>query len=247
MSDPDRPPDLRSLAERRAITSRADFESLIGQRTPDVDKDDLILQLCDGRSVLDLGCIDHSAETALALGDRWLHRRISAVADSVVGLDMLGDDAAELNQLGYDIMVADAASFDLGRTFDVVVAGDLIEHLSNIGHFLECIDRHVTFDSVIVVTTPNPFNVEQITQAIFNHRTMVNTEHVVQIDPRAMFETVRRSPLEIIDFRWVDTRFHFELTGGRVARRVVNPLTRALMRRRPLIRRDYAVVLRRRR
>lgn len=223
------------------------FTALISERSLEVDKDDLILDLCAGKNVLDIGCIDHSAETALDLGDRWLHSRIRDVAQSVVGLDLLEDDAATLNDLGFNIVAGNAEDFDLGQNFDVVVAGDLIEHLSNIGMFLESVSRHLDPDSLMVVTTPNPFNIEQITQAIFRHRTMVNVEHSVQIDPKAMFQLVERSPLEIVHFRWIDTRFHFVLKGGRIARRIVNPLSRRLMNVRPLIRRDYAVVLRHRR
>jgi len=222
---------------------RKAYVSYVARLNETVPKEDFIVEMARGRSVLDLGCIDHSADTALALGDRWLHARLRSVAERVVGVDMLAADAEVLNARGYDIRVADVELLDLGDQFDLIVAGDLIEHLSNMGRFLEAVSRHMHDQTAFVVTTPNPFNVEQFTQALFHNRIAVNAEHTAWIDPRVMHELVSRSPLEIVDFAWIDTRFHFRLTRGRVLPRIVNPLHDLVMRRRPVLRTDYAVVL----
>jgi 2-polyprenyl-3-methyl-5-hydroxy-6-metoxy-1,4-benzoquinol methylase len=211
----------------------------------EVSKTALVEELCRGRSVLDLGCIDHSAETALALGHAWLHARIARVARSCVGVDVLADEARALNERGYDIRVADVEQLSLDATFEVIVAGDLIEHLSNIGTFLEAVSQHMDSTSVFIVTTPNPYNIEQVANGVFRNKTFVNEEHTVAIDPKAMYQLVARSPLAVADFRWVDTRFHFSLERV-VARHLVNPTMSWIMRRRPLVRRDYAVLLVRR-
>ena len=168
--------------------------------------------------------------------------RSARVAASLVGVDQLSDAAAELNRQGFDIRVEDVQDFDLGQTFDVVVAGDLIEHLSNIGEFLDAVSRHMHDGSLFIVTTPNPFNLEQAMNGVFRNKTFVNAEHTVGIDPKAMYQLVERSPLSIVDFSWVDTRFHFRLEKV-AARWVMNPLTEWIMKHRPLVRRDYAVVL----
>jgi SAM-dependent methyltransferase len=225
------------LSDRKVYVS---YVARLGQTVP---KDDFIIELARGRSVLDLGCIDHSADTALALGDKWLHGRLRGVAERLVGVDMLAADAEVLNGRGYDIRIADVESLDLGDQFDLIVAGDLIEHLSNVGRFLESVSRHMHDHSAFVVTTPNPFNVEQFTQGLFHNRIAVNPEHTAWIDPRVMHELISRSPLEIVDFAWIDTRFRVPLARGRVLPRIVNPLHDLVMRRRPVLRADYAVVL----
>jgi 2-polyprenyl-3-methyl-5-hydroxy-6-metoxy-1,4-benzoquinol methylase len=225
------------------LGDREVYARYVGNLTAVLSKDDFVTQMARGRRVLDLGCIDHDADEALARGDKWLHGRLRSVAEKLVGVDLLASDADALNARGYDIRVADVESFDLGEQFDLIVAGDLIEHLSNIGQFLDSVSRHMHDQSVFMVTTPNPFNVEQFSQALFRNRILVNSQHTVWIDPRVMHELISRSPLEIVDFRWIDTRFAFKLQGGRVVRRIVNPLNELLMQRRPLLRRDYAVVL----
>lgn len=223
------------------------FARLVGARGPVPPKEDWIVERARGRRVLDLGCIDHDVETALGLGERWLHRRLRDAAASLVGLDLLEDAAAALSaDHGYDIRHGDVETFDLGERFDLVVAGDLIEHLSNPGLFLERVAAHLDDGGQAVITTPNPFNVEQVLQAVFRDQLFVNPEHALWLDPRTMHQLVSRSPLRVVDFQWIDTRFHFRLKGGRVLRRLVNPLADVVMRRHPLVGRDYGVVLERR-
>jgi SAM-dependent methyltransferase len=222
---------------------RADFLKIVSSRTPEIPKERFILERCRSRTVLDLGCVDHTAETALSQGDDWLHKQICEVASAVVGVDIAQDAAAQLNDAGFNIVATDVEKLNLGTTFEVIVAGDLIEHLSNIGSFMDAVSKHMTPESRFIITTPNPFNMEQFTQGVFRQQTMVNDQHTVSIDPQAMFEIVRRSPFEITGFAWIDTRFHFRLKGGRLLRRIVNPVTALTMARRPLVRRDYAIVL----
>jgi SAM-dependent methyltransferase len=243
MSQPrgDRPSPLpRASVDLR---DRQRFVDYISTSREIVPKDQLLVSLARGRKVLDLGCIDHSADTALGLGTSWLHSQLRDAADELVGIDLLAGDAATLNERGYDIRVGDVEHLDLGETFDLAIAGDLIEHLSNPGLFLDSVARHLEPTSAFVITTPNPFNAEQFAQALFRNQIMANAEHTMWLDPRVMHELVSRSPFEIADFKWIDTRFHFVLKRGRFVRRVVNPLTRAAIRYRPILGRDFAVVL----
>ena len=43
------------------------------------------------------------------------------------------------------------------RKFDVVIAGDIIEHLSNPGQMLDGIKRFCTENTQVIITTPNAF------------------------------------------------------------------------------------------
>src|SRR5438067_3189052 len=123
-----------SLDEFMAYVSRA-------QALP--VKEDFICSLCSGKTVLDIGCVNHSFETALSLGDKWLHKRLKGVSKSLVGIDILESDAKKLNALGYNILVRNAENFELGKTFDVVNCGDIIEHVSNVGLFFSSIEKHM--------------------------------------------------------------------------------------------------------
>jgi 2-polyprenyl-3-methyl-5-hydroxy-6-metoxy-1,4-benzoquinol methylase len=225
-----------------------DLEELYGfvrRRTPVLDKGDLIAELSRGRRVLDLGCVNHRLEREGAGPGAWLHERIRAQAAEVVGLDILESAVEVLRSRGYRAVAADAQDFDLGETFDVVVAGDLVEHLSNIGSFFVAVERHMRPDSLFVLTTPNPFFVGRFVTAFARNFVSVNREHTVWMDPKVMYQAVSRSGLEIVAFSWLGTP-HQDLgirgLRGWLARRFVG----AVSRLRPVMRGDYAVVLRRR-
>ncbi|MDT8441698.1 MAG: methyltransferase domain-containing protein [Desulfuromonadales bacterium] len=208
-----------------------------------IDKNNLIVNLCQGKKVLDLGCIDHSFETANELGDSWLHKRIKGVARELVGIDILSEDIGELRKAGYDIREENVENFFLNETFETIVAGDLIEHLSNIGLFLESVRKHMTDDTLFIVTTPNPFSFEQMMKAVFNNKVSVNDQHTVWLNPHVCWELFTRASLRIVGFYWVDTRFKVKVRKRYIGA-WLNRLSEWVMLRKLLCRRDFAVILR---
>src|SRR3989344_4764139 len=104
------------------------------------DRYALIKKYCAGKDVLDVGCVDHNANEELE--NSWLHKIIKSVAKSVIGVDFEENEVQKLRAKGYNIVVGDVETVTIGKTFDVIVAGELIEHLSNPGLFLENMYRH---------------------------------------------------------------------------------------------------------
>lgn len=222
---------------------RTEFINRIARQRAVIDKAELICDICRGRRVLDVGCINHSAEVALDQGERWLHHRIKRVAGSATGLDLLAEDAAALNARGYEIIVGDAQAFDLNRTFDVVVAADLIEHITNAAGFLKSALSHMDEQSILVLTTPNPFDFSQMMQVLVRGRAVVNAEHTMWLDPGVMFETLQREGLRVTRFEWIesDPEYRPETWPTKLLERT----SAAVRRFRPLVRANYAVVAQR--
>jgi SAM-dependent methyltransferase len=229
---------------REAFRSRADFLEHVERRSQVVSKADFIVGLCRDKRVLDVGCIERSSEAALALGDDWLHHRISRVARATVGLDLLERDAAVLNARGYDVRTGNAERFDLGDRFDVVVASDLIEQLSDIGSFLNSAKRHMRPDSLFVITTPNPFNLEQAVRVGAANRVGLESPRTSWLDPSAAWELVTRHALEVVDFRWVVTRLEAGQQPPTLVEKVLTAPLDLMMWLRPLWRRDFALLMR---
>ena len=123
-----------------------------------VARDAFLADLVRGKRVLDLGAADAlhvelHRETGL-----WLHATLAAAAAECVGIDA---DAAAVERLraeGYDMRCGDVEALDLGAQFDVIVAGELIEHVRNVGRFLDSAARHLAPDGRLVLTTPNAFS-----------------------------------------------------------------------------------------
>lgn len=110
------------------------------------------------KTVLEIGPAELVGTVNLNKEDRWLHKRIATIAARVVGLEINEEQVQILSLRGYDIRLGDAEDFDLGEQFDVIVAGELIEHLSNPGQFLECARRHLRPGGILLLTTPNRFS-----------------------------------------------------------------------------------------
>jgi 2-polyprenyl-3-methyl-5-hydroxy-6-metoxy-1,4-benzoquinol methylase len=53
------------------------------------------------------------------------------------------------------IIVGNMESFQFDKQFDVIVAGDVIEHVDNQGLFLSNIKKHLKANGKLIITTPN--------------------------------------------------------------------------------------------
>ncbi|MFA5824717.1 MAG: methyltransferase domain-containing protein [Gallionellaceae bacterium] len=157
-----------------------------------VDKEKFIQGICTGKTVLDLGCIRHSADFALA-DPNWLHKKIKSVATKIVGIDYLPKEIEKLNAVGYEIIYADVTKpMELNETFDVIVAGDLIEHLVNFEGFFENCIRLLKPNGMLIITTPNPFYAAEFHYVAFKCDYLINPEHTCWIDPQALSQLIDR-------------------------------------------------------
>lgn len=138
--------NIRSDVYGRGVNEQTDFSD---------GKIAFVTSRCKGKAVLDLGCVDHNDQNATSR--YWLHKAILGVAELVVGLDYYGPGVERLNAAGYKIVHGDAQSFDLAESFDVVVAGDLIEHLPNLDGLFSSVSRALGESGSFIVSTPNPW------------------------------------------------------------------------------------------
>lgn len=171
--------------------------------SPPVDKILFIQEACQDKDVLDLGCIRHNAEFATK-DPGWIHQKIKDVAKTVIGIDYLDDEVEKLKKLGYNIRFGDVTKpLPLTVQFDVIVIGDLIVHLSNLDALFENCKKHLNNDGIIVITTPNPFYVDEFLYLAWKRNYLMNPEIVCWIDPYAMAQLAERRGFEITEFHFI--------------------------------------------
>ena len=158
---------------------------------------------CKNKDVLDLGCVQH--DPRLADTKLWLHKAICAVSDNVLGLDLYEVGVEILSEKGYNVVHGDAEDFDLGRVYDVIVAGDLIEHLSNFGRFLDSCVNHMGLDSKLLICTPNPWHWHRVIRAAYRD-VPVNGEHTCWMCPTTLSQLVKRHGLALTYFEYGSSR-----------------------------------------
>lgn len=125
---------------------------------------DFVVSECVGKSILDLGVVADTCEPEHLRIQRFpssLHCRIASVATSTVGVDY-STEAIEALQREYPdltLLAGDVEALanvvDGYGPFDVVVMGDIIEHLNNPGQALTHIRNVLRPDGRLVLTCPN--------------------------------------------------------------------------------------------
>lgn len=135
---------------------------------------------------------------------------------------------------------ADVEKLDLGVTplFELIIAGELIEHLNNPGLFLERAKFHLVENGRILITTPNITSFKVFMDG-FRGRQHIHPDHSLGLTFSLLETLFDRHDLVIED--WYCS---FETTGSRWNKRL-NRLLSVFVERFPHIADTLAVVVRR--
>jgi len=197
--------DLRSqLGARLQTPSTAAYAEKMLHQIPEaavVDREQFILEHCTGKRVLEFG----------ASGP--LHNAILKVAARVYGVDRVPGDhviAFDLDDVtmqclppttdGHDPYTFDHVPYPETIEFDVVVCGEILEHLANPGWFLTRL--HKQFSSVpTIITVPNAFS-DVARKHLANGTENVNRDHVCWYSFRTLKTLLGRAGYSDFSFAW---------------------------------------------
>ena len=125
-----------------------------------VDWDWLVEHYCAGRKVLDLGCGGAPEFDQLWREGKLLHKKVREIGREVVGLDLDAPVVQQMRALGFNVVCDDAENpqhLNGAGPFEVIVAGDIIEHLNNPGAMLAAMKSRLAPEGVFIISTPNAF------------------------------------------------------------------------------------------
>jgi 2-polyprenyl-3-methyl-5-hydroxy-6-metoxy-1,4-benzoquinol methylase len=150
-----------------------------------------LVERVKGKTCLDVGAIEH--DMSYVDKDTWKHKKLVNSATRVVGIDIIESYVQQLNERGYDIRLCDATSEEyLGEKFDIVVVGDVLEHVINPGDLLRFALRHLNVGGEVIVKTPNPYY-KWCIKSFIKKKIYINLEHVAWYSPSQILEMTRRT------------------------------------------------------
>lgn len=151
---------------------------------PVVDRVAFILERCKGKNVLNVGSASGT-----------LHESIKNVARQVWGVDKKGpgvDFDIDVDETGWtDVVFPDA-------DVDLIVCGEVLEHLANPGQFVQGIRS--TWHCEVLITVPNAFHASK--EWANDGIECVNRDHCSWYSWRTLKTLVERYGFEIQEFCW---------------------------------------------
>jgi SAM-dependent methyltransferase len=185
------PYSAEAKAYRDAVLQRA---FMVERRT----RADVLVDLCRGRRVIDLGCVGNSV--AEMHDPSWLHGRLAAVATEIVGLDIDQVGVKAMRGAGYDVIEADISGdisvISARGQFDVVIAGELIEHLDAPTDLFRFSARILRPEGILVITTPNPYSPVRGRRGA-HRETWESADHVAYFPPTGIAELAERAGMNL--------------------------------------------------
>lgn len=150
-----------------------------------------------GKKVLDIGCVDSRPGEVRKYESSGLHRFVLSHAASVVGVDIDEAGVEEMRAKGYNIICGNVETMRLNEKFDCIVAGEIIEHLDNVGLFLATMREHLADNGVLIITTPNAFSFTNTVRIFKSNRVKVHPDHTCWYDPITLTQLIGRFQLEV--------------------------------------------------
>jgi SAM-dependent methyltransferase len=153
------------------------------------DRTGWIIEQCRGRTVLHVGCTD-SPITQMRLRDKTLlHGQLTSSSGEVIGIDISDEGLAVLQEAGFsNVRKVDAESMrfkNFDKKFEVILAGDVMEHMNNPGNFLESALSVLEEDGKLIIGVPSALTFNILKAWLFRHE-QVHKDHCFYYSPKTL-------------------------------------------------------------
>jgi 2-polyprenyl-3-methyl-5-hydroxy-6-metoxy-1,4-benzoquinol methylase len=199
-------------------------------RGPVVGRMEEILRIAENKKVLHLGCVDYPFTAQR--GDDLLHGKLAKATRELWGLDASAEGIEQLRAMGFpNLVCADAQHLPAGalpNDFDLVIAGEIIEHLASPGDFLLSVRALMSPQTEFLLTTINAFGAKTFMQSVLG-REKVHSDHNYYFSYFTLKQLFEKCGLVC------DEIYHYQEIRGRGVGLVVERAFAFLSRARPLL------------
>lgn len=157
----------------------------------------------------------------------WPHKRMREITPEVWGVDLEYDESVLEHKERYQHASAEDFSFD--KKFDVIIALDLIEHITNPGLFLACAKKHLMPGGRIIISTPNTFNLFAIAGKLSRSEPPINSDHTFYFNKPTLYRLFEKCGWSVTSFGVVYTLGDLHVES--LKKKILNMLYAFLARR----------------
>jgi SAM-dependent methyltransferase len=186
--------------------------NIVNQKFKLIQRVDFIKEHCKGQKVLHLGCTNYPYTEDAIANNMLLHFDLEKIADEIYGFDFDQKGLEILKNAGSkNLFQANLEHLDqvpLDEKFDLIIGGEMIEHLSNPGLFLQGIKRFMGQDTRLILTTINAYCALRF--ALYGLRGKggrnepVHPDHVSYYSFKTLNLILERQGLELKEFYFYD-------------------------------------------
>lgn len=145
-----------------------------------MNREQIIIKYIKNKDVLDIGSVGQTVTYNL-----WGF--LEKQAARLTGIDTISSNNPK-------IVLGNMETYHFGHQFDVIVAGDVLEHIDNQGLFLNNIKKHLKKNGYLILTTPNA---KWITVML-----KPNPTHTLWHDKYTLFHLLNRFDFKVVFFKY---------------------------------------------
>ncbi|MCX7620756.1 MAG: methyltransferase domain-containing protein [Acidimicrobiales bacterium] len=170
-----------------------------------VDRLEYLTDKARGRSVIHVGFVDSGCRSMNQEAGAWLHAHLASSATKLIGLDIDEAGVKEATDAGYEAYAVDCRDREAIAAAGIepaqlVIAGEVIEHLDDPGSFLSGLHNLVAPGGELIITTPNAYGLFNVFASL--SRTEINhPDHVVMFTWRTLTNLAARHDWEPVETR----------------------------------------------
>ncbi|MBI2705401.1 MAG: methyltransferase domain-containing protein [Actinobacteria bacterium] len=165
-------------------------------KAPVVDRIAYLSGKASGRRVIHVGFVDTGCQAMNQTAGSWLHGHLHEHATSLVGIDLDEAGVKEAEAAGYEAYAADCRDRDALEALalapaQVVIAGEVIEHIDDPGSFLRGLHALVAPGGQLIITTPNAYGLFNVFASLAL-REINHPDHVLMFTWRTLTNLASR-------------------------------------------------------
>ena len=175
-------------------------------RSSTVDRESYVLEQCRGHKVLHVGCASWPFTKTLFERGQLLHVEMDSICSELAGVDVSGEGIEFLRAHSFKNLFVRGGEDprpvleELGWTPELVVLGEILEHVDAPGPLLRAWAQALPESSRLLITVPNAFSLKGFIHVLLG-REKVNVDHVAYYSYATMSQLLRRSGLEPVDVK----------------------------------------------